>query len=227
MAVPPEIARPLAGAAARPPREGPLVIGLTGPIGCGKSAVARILGELGATVIDADVLARAVTGPGGPALPDIRRRFGDAVFSDRETLDRAGLGRIVFGDQAALAELEQIVHPHVRRLVDEALRAALDNADPVVAIEAIKLVEGGLAERCAEVWLVECSVQTQRARLAERGVSGGDAEQRIAAQGADLVERLSARLEHRPQRRLSTEGTLADTRRRVEDALSELVASHH
>ena len=224
MAIPPEIARGLGGAPPRPPRlprDGPLVIGLTGPIGCGKSAVARLLGELGATVIDADVLARHATAGGTPALPQIRQRFGDAVFAADGTLDRSALGRIVFGDAAALSDLERIVHPHVRRLVDHALRAATDEADPVVAIEAIKLVEGGLAERCDEVWLVECSPRTQRSRLAERDLTAADAEQRLSAQGPDLVDRLVSLLGERPHRRLSSEGTLADTGRRVEDALAE------
>lgn len=220
MALPPEVARRLSVGEQRARREGRLVIGLTGPIGCGKSAVARMLAELGATVIDADVLARHATAPGTPALPEIRRRFGDAVFAVDGSLDRPALGRVVFADPAALADLEQIVHPHVRRLVDDALRAAADSADAVVAIEAIKLVEGGLAERCDEVWLVDCAPATQRTRLAARGMDASDVEQRIAAQGADLVEHLAAALGERPHRRLSTEGALTDTRERVEAALA-------
>jgi dephospho-CoA kinase len=90
----------------------------------------------------------------------------------------------------------------------------------VVAIEAIKLVEGGLAERCDEVWLVECAPEAQRARLAARGVAAEDAEQRLAAQGRDLAGRLEALLADRPHRRLSTDSTLDETRDRVEDALA-------
>ena len=85
----------------------PLLIGLTGPIGCGKSNVGRVLAELGGTVIDADALARAASAPGGPALGQIRERFGDAVFDAKGELDRAALAAIVFGDAAALADLEQ------------------------------------------------------------------------------------------------------------------------
>jgi dephospho-CoA kinase len=199
----------------------PLVIGLTGPIGCGKSTVAQLLAEIGATVIDADAVARRATEPGTPALPAIRARFGDAVFGADGTLDRAALARLVFADQPALAELERIVHPHVRQLIEAELRDAAAEGTPVVAIEAIKLVEGGLAERCDEVWLIECAPATQRARLAGRGVEPADAEQRLAAQGSDLVERLAARLGERPHRRLSSEGTLEETRRRVEDALAD------
>ncbi len=76
----------------------PAIIGLTGPIGCGKSTVAGMLGELGGTVIDADALARDVTGPGQPALNAIRARFGDGVFERSGVLDRAALGAVVFSD---------------------------------------------------------------------------------------------------------------------------------
>ena len=113
------------GSAAAPravPR--PFMIGLTGPIGCGKSTVAQMLGELGGTVIDADVLARRATEPGRPTLPPIRDRFGESVFTPEGTLDRAALAAIVFDDDAALSDLEAIVHPEVRRLVDAELAAA-------------------------------------------------------------------------------------------------------
>jgi dephospho-CoA kinase len=203
-----------------------LVVGLTGPIGCGKSTVGRLLAELGATVIDADALARHVTDADGAALDEIRARFGASVFTEAGTLDRAGLGRIVFADSGALADLERIVHPRVRRLVDEALARAERAGDPVVAIEAIKLVEGGLAERCAEVWLVECAPTSQRERLLGRGMAAQDAEQRVHAQGLDLVDRLESALGDRAHRRLSTEGTLDETRLRVEAALADALDRH-
>jgi dephospho-CoA kinase len=142
------------------------------------------------------------------------------------TLDRAGLGRIVFADSGALADLERIVHPRVRRLVDQALARAERAGDPVVAIEAIKLVEGGLAERCAEVWLVECAPTSQRERLLGRGMAAQDAEQRVHAQGLDLVDRLESALGDRAHRRLSTEGTLDETRLRVEAALADALDRH-
>jgi len=206
----------------------PLLIGITGPIGCGKSTVSRMLAELGGTVIDADRLARRATEKGRATLPQIRARFGDDVFQPNGELDRAAMAAVVFDDTAALADLERIVHPEVRTLVEEELRAATDDEAPFVVIEAIKLVEGGLSERCDEVWLVECDAATQRARLLARGDPAADAERRIAAQGDDLTDRLASQLSSQPDGsprvvRLSTEGSLDDVRERAEDALADAV----
>lgn len=214
---------------ADPPRTGsagaPLLIGLTGPIGCGKSTVARMLADLGGTIIDADQLARRATEHGAPALSQIRERFGDHVFTPSGSLDRAALADVVFNDSQALADLERIVHPHVRLLVDQHLADAASERVPFAAVEAIKLVEGGLADRCTDVWLVDCQPDTQRKRLAARGLDESDLEQRIAAQGEGLNDRLAAQLDGRvPVRRLSTEGSLDETRERVEDALADALA---
>lgn len=170
-------------------RGGPLLIGLTGPIGCGKSTVARWLAEAGAAAIDADVIAREVTAPGTPAHDAVLERFGDAVRATDGTLDRAALAQIVFADPERLRELEAIVHPAVRPALLERVAAAETAGSPAVVIEAIRLVEGGLAELCDEVWLVTCGPAEQRERLAGRGTGRDDAEHRIAAQ-AGLAERL-------------------------------------
>lgn len=198
----------------------PFLIGLTGPIGCGKSTVAAMLSELGATVIDADQLARAATAPGEPTLPAIRQRFGHAVFTADGSLDRAALARVVFGDPAALADLEGIVHPEVRRLVVASLEAAREAGALMVVVEAIKLVEGGLAERCDEVWLVACGESDQRSRLALRGMEPDEVSRRIASQGDDLI----ARLEPHGTRWIDTSGSPDQTRQRVEDALADALA---
>ena len=175
---------------ARDARSAAVRIGITGPIGCGKSQVARWLGELGATVVDADVVARAVTAPGQPAHDAVIARFGPGVVAPDGTLDRGALARIVFAEPARLRELEQIVHPAVRPRILEAMAAADAAGAPAVAIEAIRLVEGGLGALCDEIWLVTCDPAAQRERVLARGMSAGDADRRIAAQ-AGLVERLA------------------------------------
>ncbi|MDQ3128534.1 MAG: dephospho-CoA kinase [Chloroflexota bacterium] len=184
-------------------------IGLTGPIGCGKSTVAGWLAERGASVIDADAIAREVSAPGAAAHDAILAAFGDAVRTEG-TVDRAALARIVFRDPEALARLEAIVHPVVRTRILERIEAADEERAPAVVIEAIKLIEGGLAESCDEVWLVTCEPPIQRERVIDRGASPDDAERRIAAQSG-LIERV------RPHasRVIDTSGPLADTRSRV------------
>ena len=199
----------------------PVLIGLTGPIGCGKSTVAGLLGEIGGTVIDADDLAREATGPNSPALPEIRQRFGDGVFDADGGLNRQALAALVFSDAEALADLERIVHPRVRLLVEERVERATRDRVPFVVVEAIKLVEGGLADRCDEVWIVDCSPATQRARLTGRGARSDDIERRLSTQGDGLAARLAAQLDGRvPAQRLSTEGTLDETRDLVEELLA-------
>ena len=198
----------------------PLVVGLTGPIGCGKTAVARWLGARGGWHINADDAAREVTAPGRPELVAIRRRFGDGVFAEDCSLDRAALAAVVFADPDSLAELEAIVHPAVGVLVRERMATAAATGAPFIVIEAIKLVESGLAVACDEVWLVECSPPVQRARLVGRGMKQADADRRIAAQGADLAERLAPYA----QRRIVTDGTVAETERAVVAALADALS---
>jgi dephospho-CoA kinase len=195
-----------------------LRIGLTGPIGCGKSTVAGWLAHRGATVVDADRVAREILGPGEPAVEAVVERFGPEVLGPDGSIDRAALGRIVFGDPVALRDLEAIVHPLVRPRILAAIAAAQDRASPAVVVEAIKLVEGGLADVCDEVWLVTCAEETQRARLAGRGMAGDDARQRIAAQ-RDLLERIRARA----TRVLDTSGDTATTEALVGAAYEDAV----
>jgi dephospho-CoA kinase len=190
-------------------------IGITGPIGCGKSTVARWLGELGAAVIDADAVAREVTAPGEPALDAVIARFGEAYRRPDGSLDRAALGRLVFDDPSALRDLEAIVHPAVRPRILEAIKVAEAAGTEIVAIEAIKLVEGGLAAECDEVWLIVCSEREQRDRLVARGSSPAEAGQRIAAQ-----DDLARRLEGRATRVIDTDGSRDEARTRVRDALA-------
>jgi dephospho-CoA kinase len=191
-----------------------IVIGLTGPIGCGKSTIAGWLGERGGVVvIDADLVAREVVASGEPALAAVIARFGDDLRRADGTLDRAALGRIVFADPAALRDLEAIVHPAVRpRILARIEQARADRTEAVV-VEAIKLVEGGLAVFCDEVWLVTCDPAVQLERGVGRGSSEADAERRIAAQGD-----LAGRLRPAATRVIDTSSTPDATRTLVERA---------
>jgi dephospho-CoA kinase len=201
-------------------------IGVTGPIGCGKSTVAGWIGERpGVVVVDADLVARDVLEPGEPALAAVVARFGDWLMQADGSLDRAALGRIVFADPAALRDLEAIVHPAVRpRILARIAAAEAEGADAVV-IEAIKLVDGGLAEVCDEVWLITCAPGVQRERLVGRGSSAADADQRMAAQ-----EGLAERVAGAATRVIDSSGDAASTREAVErafDACLEASRGHH
>jgi len=197
-------------------------IGLTGPIGCGKSTVARWLGERPrVVVIDADRVARDVLDSGEPAFDAVIERFGPTVLRADRELDRAALGRIVFADPAALRDLEAIVHPAVRPRILAVIASAEAEGAAAVVIEAIKLVEGGLAELCDEVWLISCDPQIQRTRLVGRGLSPQDAALRIAAQ-TGLVDRIAPRA----TRILDASADPVTTRSLADIALDEALLGH-
>ena len=196
-------------------RRGPVRIGLTGPIGCGKSTVAAYLGDLGAVVIDADRLAREVTEPGEPATAAIAARFGAKLVDADGRLDRAALGRIVFSDTAALTDLEAIVHPAVRPRILAALDAASGLDAPAIVLEAIRLVDGGYVDLVDEIWLVTCSRGVQGARLMTRGLDPDEIARRANAQ-RELVERARAVA----TRVIATDGSIDAMRAAVDAALT-------
>jgi dephospho-CoA kinase len=188
-------------------------IGLTGPIGCGKSTVAGWLAARGAVVVDADALTREVMVPRTAAFDAIVARFGPRMVGPDGSLDRSALGRIVFADQAALRALEAIVHPAVRPLIVAAVAVAEGAGAAAVVIEAIKLVEAGYARECDEVWLVTCPEIEQRARLRARGATDGEVDQRLTTQG-DVRERLGPAA----TRVIDTGGSAEEAERRVDEA---------
>lgn len=210
----------------RVPGRGPLgtcapLIGLIGPIGCGKSTVAGFLMERGAAVIDADQLTRDLMMPGTPVTESIVAKFGEAYRRADGSLDRAALGRLVFSDAARLDELESIVHPAVERLECDAIRAADAGRPTAIALEAIKLIEAGHAKWCDEVWLVVCDPEIQLGRLTGRGVAEADARQRIDAQAASLpVWRAAA------THTIRTDGSLGDVSCAVNAAMDEMLTRH-
>ena len=155
-----------------------VLIGLTGNIATGKSEVGRMLAELGARVIDADAVAHQVMRRGGPAYAAVVEAFGPDILRPDGEIDRARLGAIVFADAEALRCLEAIVHPEVIARVDALVREA---TEPVVVVEAIKLIEAGM--KCDSLWVVTCAKEQQLARLmAQRGLSEEEARRRIEAQ---------------------------------------------
>lgn len=164
------------------------VIALTGNIGTGKSVVRKMLEHLGAFTLDADALTHRVIAPGGPGYAAVQRVFGEWVVNPDGQINRARLGRIVFNDPEALARLEGIIHPYVRQAVD-----LLINRSParLAVIEAIKIIETGLAKECDALWVVHAPPSVQAKRLIEkRKISPADAQQRIAAQNpqADKIK---------------------------------------
>lgn len=161
-----------------------LTVGLTGGIGSGKSEVARRLRQLGAVIVDADAVAREVVEPGTPGLASVVEEFGDGVLRADGTLDREGLGRIVFGDPDKLARLNAIVHPLVGdRIATQMADVERDHPDGVIVYDVPLLVENNLQDGYDVVLVVAASRETQLRRLVDRrGMTREDAEARIAAQ---------------------------------------------
>jgi dephospho-CoA kinase len=196
------------------------LIGLIGPIGCGKSTVAGWLAARGAVVVDADELTRTVMAPGTAVTATVVAEFGPGFGRSDGSLDRAALGRVVFSDSERLAKLEEIVHPAVERAAREAIRIADTTGPAAIVLEAIKLVEAGQATWCDELWLVDCGTAAQMERLLARGMSESDARQRVAAQASSLPLWRSA-----ATRILGTDSTPAETEQAVHEALREALAA--
>ena len=159
------------------------LIGLTGGIATGKSTVAAELARHGATVIDADALAREVVEPGTPALEEISARFGPNVTTADGRLDRAALASIVFADAEARRDLERITHPRVRDLMQERIAAALAADADLIVAEVPLLFETRSDGLYEGVMLVYASASLQIERLTAReGIDEQAARQRLAAQ---------------------------------------------
>lgn len=160
----------------------PYIIGLTGGIGCGKSEAAKCLKSLGAAHIDADGISRELTAPGGDALPAIREKFGDEVFCEDGTLDRAVLGRVVFASEPHRRMLEGIIHPLVQSRTLAEIEAAGARGDKVVILDVPLLYETGMDVLCDETWVVGAGSETQLSRVMQRGLTAEQAQARIDSQ---------------------------------------------
>jgi dephospho-CoA kinase len=168
---------------------GKYVIGLTGNIATGKSVVRRMLEHLGAYTIDADALSHRVISKGAPGYQPVLDTFGKWLLGPDGQINRNKLGHLVFADKDALRQLEEIIHPHVTQAVDILARRA---GQPVIVIEAIKLLESDLRRHCDAIWVTDAPQQVQVERLMrKRGLSEADALQRVQVQSAQK-EKLAA-----------------------------------
>lgn len=160
----------------------PYIIGLTGGIGCGKSEAASCLRELGAVHVDADAISRSLTAENGEALPAIREKFGDEVFNEDGTLNRAALGTIVFESAPHRLMLEGIIHPLVQSRALAEITAAGVRGDKVVILDVPLLFETGMDVLCDETWVASASAETQLIRVMSRGLTAEQAQARIGSQ---------------------------------------------
>lgn len=197
------------------PYHSKLLLGLTGNIACGKSVVLRQLRELGAYVIDADAIIHVILRKDGLAYWPVVSEFGPGILREDGEINRRALGVIVFADPEKLRRLEEIEHPIVRRLIDAEIS---DAPQPVVVLDAIKLIESGWADKCDAVWAVTCTPEQQLERLRNtRGYTQQEAELRIAAQSPQSEKAARADIV------IDNSGSLEATRQQVHAAWQKLI----
>lgn len=192
------------------------VIGLTGNIAVGKSVVRQMLQHLGAYTIDADGLSHQAMQPGAPAYKPVVETFGQFILGPDQRINRAMLGQVVFSNPEALAKLEAIVHPIVQQAINTLVSRSKQR---VVVIEAIKLLEGNLAQGVDAVWVVDASPQTQLTRLMQkRKMPEAAAKQRITAQNpqADKLPKADVIIQN--------DGNVEETWKQVQTAWGQIKA---
>jgi len=195
-----------------------LLVGLTGNIASGKSTVAQLLSERGATIIDADVLARRAVERGTQAFDAIVRRWGTSVLAPDGHLDRAALRRVVFGNPRELDALNDIVHPEVERLRDERIAEARARGDRVVVCDIPLLFEKKMADGFERIILVDAPRPLRLERLVQdRGLRETEAMDMIAAQMPAELKRARADFV------IDNAGTLTELERRVNDIWASLM----
>lgn len=198
-------------------KDKPLTIGITGNIAAGKSVIRRMLANSGALGIDADLLAHRMLYPGGSAYQAVIDAFGSQILSDNHMISNQKLGEIVFNDPKRLHQLEALVHPLVIDAIHKRVNAA---KSAVVAIEAIKLLESGLADDCDHVWVSHVTVGHQVQRLMTgRGMTEEQAKTRINLQPPQSLKLSQANII------INTEGSFKDTWERTQRALNDTIDS--
>jgi dephospho-CoA kinase len=196
---------------------GKYAIGLTGNIATGKSVVRRMLEHLGAYTIDADALAHRVIAKGAPGYKPVLDKFGTWLLDNDGQINRPKLGRLVFADGQALAQLEAIIHPYVGQAVDLLVRRA---GQKVVVIEAIKLLESDLSKSCDSIWVTDAPQEVQVERLMrKRGMSREDALQRVHGQPAQKHKLAAAHVI------ITNTGSYEDLWKQVSEAWKKIVPS--
>lgn len=196
------------------------VVALTGNIAAGKSTVAELLRARGATIIDADVLAREAVKPGTPGLQAIRERWGEAVIKADGSLDRAAMRSRIFHDPADRKALEAIVHPEVERLRQKAVERARAGGAAVVVCDIPLLFEKGMSGRFGRILLVDAPEDVRLARLIGlRGLSEGDARAMMSVQKPSDEKR-----RHPAVIVIENDGSLADLERAVDGAWDQVTA---
>jgi len=194
----------------------PFLLGLTGNIACGKSTVGQVLAErYGAEYVDADRLVHTLYAAGTAETAAIAARFDKDLLRPDGTIDRRRLGDIVMSNDAALRDLERILDPGVSRAIADRVE---NTSAPVVVLDAIRLIESGIAEQCDTVWVVVCDRELQLQRLqASRGLSREQAALRIAAQRS-----ADEKLRH-AKAVITNNGSLDDLLRQIESAWAATV----
>jgi dephospho-CoA kinase len=190
------------------------VVGLTGPIGAGKSLVAGTLRELGAKVIDADALVHDEQSRGTVGYSAIVQAFGTGMLGEDKEIDRKKLAAEVFADPKKLARLERIMHPRVIARILQA-RKMLRDGD-VMVVEAIKLLESDLRNVCDEIWIVLAPRPLLLERLRARGLPQAEADMRLARQASEEEFRAAADVV------IENDGDRDATRARVREAWDRL-----
>jgi dephospho-CoA kinase len=183
-------------------------VGLTGNIACGKSTVGRMLIDLGADYVDTDAVVHQILANDTPQAREIVQHFGPSVAAPNGGIIRSALGSIVFADPSKLRALERILYPGVEEIVHDRIHST---RAPLIVIDGVRIFESGLAERLDELWVVVCSEDVQRVRLAnERGMAPHDIDARLGSQPA-LQKKLA-----RADLVIDNSGELENTRRMVE-----------
>jgi len=164
-------------------------VGLTGGIGCGKSTVADLFAALGATIVDTDVIAHALTAPQGAAMPAIVAEFGPDFAQPDGALDRARMRTLVFSDATARARLEAILHPRIRAATEAAGQAA--TGAYVIYVVPLLIESGSWRDRVTRVLAIDCSEDTQVARVMQRSGLSADEVRAIMATQVTRARRLA------------------------------------